>query len=115
MSADLLFCTFSMADWIASPCLAFLGYGVFIPSSLHRYSTSIPVLLRCAIHDTQSDISALSHLLLPHVFCSPNLCTCARTEFDPPRSAEASKSLPKRGFPSHLAPISTHRRIKDMN
>lgn len=34
MSADLLFCTFSMADWIASPCLAFLGYVVFLPSFL---------------------------------------------------------------------------------
>ena len=66
MSADLLFCIASMADWIASPAWRFsVTVFFFLPPTIttqHRH-----VLLRCAIYDTQSHIPALSHLLPPNL------------------------------------------------
>lgn len=60
MSADLLFCTFSMADWLASPAWRFsVTFFAFPPTITTQHQ---PFLFRCAIHDTQSHISALEHL-----------------------------------------------------
>jgi hypothetical protein len=104
VSADLLFETFSMADWIASPCLAFLGYG--FPSFLQPSLLNTNPFFVGAQFTIPNQRFLLEHLLFSNLSARPKCVhipvensTLRAYKVDPPRSAEISRSLPKRAFP----------------